>query len=176
MKDRLLLRLLRLRDDLGLAGAASLALVIFAALFYVLVVDPAQQRNEALELEIAKHAGKPAAGASGAGEKLAALYDFLRRSEAPTDWLAKLYGIATATGVELQSASYRMQPGTGGARVEQYEITLPISGSYGQIRDFVQRSLAEIPILSIDRMSLKRDERGSAVQAELRLTLHLVKT
>ena len=100
-------------------------------------------------------------------------------SEAPTDWLAKLYGIATATGVELQSGSYQTQGGPkgSGTRVERYEITLPVSGSYTQLRDFVKRSLAEIPILSIDQMSIKRQTRDDgALQAELRLTLHLVKS
>jgi hypothetical protein len=53
---------------------------------------------------------------------------------------------------------------------------LPVAGSYGQIRDFLKRSLAEIPIMSLDQISLKRAERSDAVQAELRLTLHMVKS
>jgi hypothetical protein len=76
--------------------------------------------------------------------------------------------------VELQSASYRT-PLTAG-RVERYEISVPVSGSYAQIREFVKRSLVEIPVLSIDQLSIKRQSRNEgAVQAELRLTLHRVK-
>ena len=180
MRRQALLRLARLRGELGVLGLFSLALLAAAALFYGLALKPAQEENEALTQALARHAGRPAAGQlSGAGDRLAALYKFLQKSEAPTDWLAKLYGIATATGVELQSASYQTQGGPkgSGARVERYEITLPVSGSYGQIRDFVKRSLAEIPILSIDQMSIRRQTRqDGTVQAELRLTLHLVKS
>ena len=180
MKQQVLLRLARLREELGVLGISSLALLAAAALFYGLALKPAQEKSEALAAALARHASRPAAGPpSGAGDRLAALYKFLQRSEAPTDWLAKLYGIATATGVELQSGSYQTQGGPkgSGTRVERYEITLPVSGSYTQLRDFVKRSLAEIPILSIDQMSIKRQTRDDgALQAELRLTLHLVKS
>jgi hypothetical protein len=53
---------------------------------------------------------------------------------------------------------------------------LPLTGSYAQMRDFLKRALAEIPVLSLDQMTLKREtRRDGAVQAELRLTLHMVK-
>ena len=56
-------------------------------------------------------------------------------------------------------------------------IVLPVSGSYPQIRDFLKRSLAEIPLMSVDQLALKRESRNdAAVQAELRLTLHMVKS
>ena len=175
MKDRLILAWLRFREELGLLGVCSLGVLVLAAMFFVAVVAPAQERSAELAAEIARHASSPAEHSpSSAGEKLASLYQFLKRSEAPTDWLAKLYGISTATGVEMQAASYKVQ---AGAKVDRYEITLPVSGSYVQIRDFVKRSLAEIPVLSIDQMSIKRQTRNDGVlQAELRLTLHLVKS
>jgi hypothetical protein len=40
----------------------------------------------------------------------------------------------------------------------------------------MKRSLAEIPVLSLDQLSLKREARtDGTVNAELRLTLHKVK-
>jgi hypothetical protein len=54
---------------------------------------------------------------------------------------------------------------------------LPVAGSYPQIREFLRRSLAEIPVLSLDQINLKRENRNDgAVNAELRLTLHMVKS
>ena len=105
-------------------------------------------------------------------EKVGAVYQFLEKEEEVTDWLAKLHGIGAATGVQLKSASYRTQ-GTD-ARIVRYEILLPVSGSYPQVRDFLKRSLAEIPVLSLDSFSIKRNEK--TLQAELRLTLHMVKS
>ena len=175
MKDRVILNLLRLREELGPLGVFSIALLVAAALFFGLVLKPAQERADELDLELAKHSSRAVSTEpAGAGDRLAALYKFLQRSEAPTDWLAKLYGIAVATGVEMQSASYRTPLATG--RVERYEISVPVTGSYAQIREFIKRALVEIPVLSIDQLSMKRQSRNDGtVQAELRLTLHRVK-
>jgi Tfp pilus assembly protein PilO len=176
MKDRLNTLVRRAREEIGLLGFVSAALLAASAAFHLSVVEPMTERNRDLESALARHTRTAAPGqASAVGDKLSTLYKFLERSEAPTDWLAKLYGIGTATGVELQSATYRTQQ--AGGRVERYEIVLPVSGSYAQIRDFLKRSLAEIPVLSLDQISLKRENnKEGAVQAELRLTLHLVKS
>ena len=61
--------------------------------------------------------------------------------------------------------------------MQRYEIVLPLTGSYTQMRDFLKRSLTEIPVLSLDQITLKRENRREGtVQAELRLTLHMVKS
>ena len=40
----------------------------------------------------------------------------------------------------------------------RYEIVLPVTGSYGQIRDFLKRARAEIPVMSIDQVTLRKEE------------------
>jgi Tfp pilus assembly protein PilO len=162
-------RLLVLRDQLGPAGLASLALLAAAVAFFALAVQPLEQKERALRAAIEGHAGRPQAQLGA--DRVAAFYRFLERKEETTDWLAKLHGIARASGVELRSAVYRTQ--AAGARLERYEIVLPVSGSYAQVRDFLKRALVEIPVLSLDQVSLKRESRNDArVQAELRLAIH----
>jgi len=167
-------KLLRLRSELGPAGMAGVVLLAAAALFMLLVLHPLEDRARDVQ---ARAAGRPAVAsqAGNAGEKVGALYRYLDKPEETTDWLAKLYAIGKATGVELQSANYKLQQ--PGSRVERYEIVLPLTGSYGQMRDFLKRALAEIPVLSLDQISLKRESRKEgAVRAELRMTLHKVKS
>jgi Tfp pilus assembly protein PilO len=169
-------KLLRLRDALGSLGLASLVLFSAAAAFHLMVVKPLEARNKELSARVSRQ-GPTADSAqpSSAADKVTAVYRFLQKDEETTDWLAKLYGIGTATGVQLKSANYRTQKTAG--RIVRYEIALPVAGSYPQIRDFLQRSLAEIPVMSIDQLTLKRESRNDgAVHAELRLTLHLVKS
>jgi hypothetical protein len=172
-------RLLALRGELGLTGLIAIALLAGTALFYKGALEPLQARNERLSSELARQTRQAAPGQAGAGAsgKLETFYSYLGHTEAPTDWLAKLYGIGRATGVELQSGNYRTQPPAPNAgRVERYEIVLPVSGSYTQLREFLRRTLTEIPVLSLDQMTLKREGRNDGdVQAELRMTLHLVK-
>ena len=148
---------------------SALAVLATALAFSVLVVRPLEERSRLLLSRI----GPEAAGSADA--KVAAVYRFLKKEETPTDWLAKLYGIGRATGIELQSATYSAaQPG---GRIQRYEIVLPVAGTYTQLRDFLKRATAEIPVLSVDQMSLKRESRNDgALQAELHLTLHMVQS
>ena len=162
-------RIRKVQDALGPLGLAALALIVGALLFLVLVVKPLQQKNELLSVP-----SQGARGGAGTGEKLAEFYDYLRKSGDATDSLAKLHAIGKATGVEIASASYRTAQA---GRLERYEMVLPLAGSYAQIRDFLRRALAEIPALSLDQVSLKRESRNEGVvHAELRLTLHKVKS
>jgi len=60
--------------------------------------------------------------------------------------------------------------------MERYEITLPLAGSYAQIRTFLENALIEIPVMSLDQVAFRRERASELqVQAEVRVTLHLVK-
>lgn len=162
---------LDLRHEIGSLGLLSLAIVAAALAFSICVVQPLEAKGRTLAERLARAPGGSAAGPA-APEKLGELYEYLDKPEQTTDWLAKLYAIGHATGVELQSATYRSERA---GRIERYQIVLPVSGSYAQMREFVDRALTEIPVLSLDQMSLKRESRrAGAVQAELKLTLHMV--
>jgi len=159
-------RVLDLRHELGAVGTAALVVLAAAGMFFLMVLQPMQDERVRLERALSKN---PPRNQTSLNE----FYGFLESKQETTDALAKLYAIGTATGVDLQSGTYKTQ--AVGARLERYELALPVSGSYAQIRDFLNRALAEIPALSLDQMTLRRDGRNQgAVQAELRLTLHKV--
>jgi hypothetical protein len=158
-------RVLDLRHELGGVGAAALIILAAAGVFFIMVLQPMQDERARMQGALSKKPGSQA--------NLAGFYGFLEsKDESTTDALAKLHAIGTATGVAMQSGNYRTQQAAG--RLERYELQLPVSGSYAQIRDFLNRALAEIPALSLDQMTLRRDGRNDAVQADLRLTLHKV--
>jgi hypothetical protein len=166
----------KIRDELGLTGLAALFLFAAAGVFFTLVLQPLKDKSQVLESRAGKVRDAGQGQASNGSDKVGAVYAYLKKPETTTDWLAKLYAIGSATGVELQSASYKSQA-TPGTNLERYEIVVPLSGSYTQMRDFLKRSLAEIPVLSLDQVSLKRESRREGtVQAEVRLTLHMVKS
>lgn len=168
-------RMLRtLREGLGFSGILAVALLGCALVFWQLGVQPIEAKNRLIEERIAK-AARGAAPATVSGEKLAAFYRQLEKGEDTTDWLAKLYGIGKATGIELASANYRVHQ--AGDRVERYEMVVPLTGNYRQVREFLRRALAEIPVLSLDQLTLKRESRSDGVvQAEARLTIHRIKS
>jgi hypothetical protein len=160
----------RFRKELGTAGLVAIALIAFALAFTGFVTKPLEEKSQLLQ----DRGSRKSQAAQPGAEKVAAVYEYLAKPEEPTDWLAKLHGIGTATGVHIKSANYKALPAEG--RIERTEIVLPVSGSYSQIRDFLKRSQAEIPVMSIDQINLKRAEKGDLVQAEMRLTLHMVKS
>jgi Tfp pilus assembly protein PilO len=165
-----------MRDELGITGLAALLLIAAAGVFFTFALQPLKEKNRLLESRAGMVRDLAPGQAGNAAAKVGAVYEYLDKQEKTTDWLAKLYAIGAATGVELQSASYKSQAAQG-SRVERYEIVLPLTGSYTQMRDFLKRSLAEVPVLSLDQISLKRENRREGtVQAELRLTLHMVKS
>ena len=160
-------------ERIGVAGVAAIGLLAAALFFSNFMVKPLEQKNLSLT-EAATRQGRKADSAQS-GEKVAAVYEYLRKEEDTTDWLAKLHGIGSATGIQMRTASYRTQPTEG--RIVRYEIVLPVTGSYGQIRDFLKRAALEIPVLSIDQVTLKKEEKkGGSLHAEMRLTLHMVKS
>lgn len=169
-----------IHDQLGAPGLAALALLAGAVLFLVIAVKPLEARNEQLEKQLARTLRQdPASGyslprASVPAAQLVAFYQFFESERTANDWLARLHAIGREAGVEFRSAGYRMRD--TGTRVERYEIALPVTGSYAQIRAFLESALAEIPVLSLDQVSFSKQNVSEPwVQAELRLSLHLAK-
>jgi hypothetical protein len=166
----------RLRRGLGAPGLAALALALATGAFSAAVLGPLEEHNAALAAEAARGEApaRRAPGSRDASAKLAAFYRFFDTREEPTDWLAKLHAIAGAVGVEIRAAEYRLKD--GGGRLDQYEITLPLTGNYSQLRAFLENALIEIPVASLDAVALRRERGDDArVQADVRLTLHLAK-
>jgi Type II secretion system (T2SS), protein M subtype b len=158
----------RLRDMLGVSGLVAVVLLLASVAFSSFFLAPLEERNRAVLSALSR---KPATGLPGA-DKVEAVYDHLRTDADTTDWLAKLHTIGAATGVQLKSASYRTLKTD--ARIVRYEIVLPATGSYAQLRDFLKRALEDIPVLSVDSLSMKRVD--DQIHAEMRLTLHMVKS
>ena len=160
----------RLRETLGLSGLIAIALLVAATAFSSLFLARIEERNRALLTALSRKAQAPALPGA---DKVDAVYEHLRKDEQTTDWLARLHAIGTATGVQLKRASYRTLKTD--SRIVRYEIVLPAAGSYAQLRDFIKRALEEIPVLSLDQITMKRGASAeSDIQAEMRLTLHMV--
>lgn len=168
----------RIRAELGGLGGIALAFLAAAFAFHVWVLLPLEAHSERLEERLAGQARtgvrEPNAirTASPAG-KVAAFYQYFEREESTVEWLAKLYAIGKAVGVELRTAEYRLTETR--QRLARYEVVLPLSGSSSQVRAFLENVLNEIPIASLDQVNLRRKRATDAqVEAEVRLTLHLL--
>lgn len=102
--------------------------------------------------------------------------DFRARLASPKDrgdLLKSLFKLAADANVTLVQADYRLQPDADCA-CQQLQITLPVKGTYVQVRTFVEAALANIPALALDEIAFRRETvKNPNVEARLRLSLYL---
>lgn len=172
-------RLRREIGRLGTMGVVGIGLLVFAVAFYLSAVRPGERalgalRAEARDLERQLQMG----GSLGArertpAEQLAAFYAFFPAADQTSVLLKRINTAAGARGLELQSGEYRMQRREG-TRLARYEITLPVKGSYTQVRDFVADVLAAMPAAVLEEVNLRRESIESArLEARVRFTVYV---
>src|SRR5204862_5148951 len=87
------------------------------------------------------------------------------------DELDRVYSLARAARLAVLQVEYRLETPPFG--IAFYRITLPIRGTYPQIRQFVAATLKSMPIASLDALRFERKKAGdSQLEAQLRLTVY----
>ena len=170
-------KLRQIQHDLGALGIGALLLLAASVSFQLAAVGPLEDKAKRLSEQL--QARPPATRADGMKiisptsqpARVAEFYRFFDNGERIEDSLAKIYGIAAAAGLQLRTADYRLSDPR--ARLERYEISLPVQGTYTQIRLFLESCLRELPTLSLDRTLLRRkNANDTRIEADIVLTLH----
>jgi len=159
--------------SLGLPGAAALVCLAAAAVLALQVTPSWEAQAEELAVQQAQlrrswRAQGPALGADTPTRFLAALPPAGERQQR----LADLLEIGVRLGLEIQRSEQRLVPDAGSG-LERLRVSLPVQGSYAQLRQYLGAALAHDPALSLDSLHLRRSQRESPVlQADLVWTLH----
>lgn len=160
---------------------AAFALAAFGVGFQLSVVEPAEQQRVALEEQLRDMRARVDRAANN-GElqrynphwQLDAFYQHFPGEETIPDWLGQVHAAARAHRLELLQGQYRFAEEEGKGRLARYQVTLPLQGSYTDIRGFIDQILAEVPIAALDGIGFERQKIGeSSVQATVRLSLYL---
>jgi hypothetical protein len=89
------------------------------------------------------------------------------------DYVGSLLSLAKSLGMTAQSGEYKLGCDAK-LRLCRYRIRLPLMGSYGQLKFFVEQSLQTLPMASLDEFSLRRDTIGTTdLEASLVFTVYL---
>lgn len=170
----------QLGERLGRPGRIGIGLLVASATFFVSAVLPlqaelAQALGEAGSLQqryqmSAGGEGKPRLTVE---QQLSAFYDFFPAGASVPQWLGKVHAAAERNSLLLQTGEYKLLREKGW-KLARYQITLPVRGSYPQVRAFLADALAAVPAMVLEDISLKRDSAGAAMlEARLRFTLYL---
>ena len=170
----------RLRNELGTLGLAAVVLLAASLAFLHGVIRPLEEESARLDAKLDRMGGTRRAGGSpfvrtaAAEDKVARFYRFFTREESATDWLARIQNIGEQVGVRMRSADYRLDPTR--SRLDRYQISFPVAGTYAQVRAFIENALNDIPVLSLDRVTLRRKRVGDPqVEADVVMTLYLLR-
>lgn len=166
-------------EALGMPGIIGTALLAFCAAAWFSLFAPARDERDLLRLESDK-LERRSRGADGgvdrprsAPEQLATFYAFFPGAGSTPDWLAKINAAATAQGLSLASGEYKIAKAAT-PRLARYQITLPVQGTYPQVRAFVGAVLQEVPAAVVEEVSLKRETVNSPrIEARIRITLYI---
>jgi hypothetical protein len=174
----LLWSLRRQVSAMGWPGVGGVVLIALSLAVVASAIVPLETRigelKADLELLRAKLQAAPAAaGSAGTGDALTNFYAFFPPLGSTPEWLQRIFGLAEAQGLRLEAGEYKLKRETD-FKLARYELTLPVRGSYPQIREFVSQVLTEVPASSLDELSLRREDPGSStVEARIHLTLYL---
>ena len=170
--------MVRMLARMGWPGAVGLGLAVFCAVFYWSWLLPMQAKLDAVR-QSAAQAGDEASLLAGkprplsAEEKLASFYQFFPRTSGVPDQLEKVYAAAERQALRLDQGDYRaVREGVG--KLVRYQITLPVKGTYPQIRQFVTGVLTDVPSIALENIQFERQKVGETnIEAKIRLVMYL---
>jgi Tfp pilus assembly protein PilO len=167
-------------EQFGWPGVIGLALIVFATTLHFSALVPlaaqrANLRTEAETLQARLKAGESIAKrpAASVGEQLGTFYAFFPKPDTTAEWIGRINAAARAKGLTLASGEYKLER-RADHKLARYQMTLPVTGTYTQIREFVGAVLADVPAAALDEITLRRDAVTSAtLEARIRLSLWL---
>jgi len=177
-------RLLALRAGPVTLGAIAVVLLSLGAAAWFLFTLPQLERERETLTEQARQARRQASAVPAALpavvpvaaiplDNLDAFYGALGQRRYAEQQLKTLFGLAAKSGLVLNQGEYKSARDRN-ARVNTYQVNLPVKGSYAAIWQFSLAALRAIPYASLDDISFRRDNIGDpTVEARLRFTLYL---
>lgn len=162
---------IQLVECVGASGAMALVILSMTVGYYLHTVWPLERRLAAMGSDIVMAANKE----QRVSDPTVQVEDFRAffQGRDLEGQLKALHEAGAAAGVAVKRIEYRMLDDQR-ARLRQYQIVMPVTSSYPDIRKFVSIALAKVPAMSLDHIGFQRKRVGDAtVDAELRFTLFL---
>lgn len=163
-------------ERLGLPGVIGLGLLVFSAVYIVTTTLPARERAAGLEQLLSSGSKEPVRQEGPEEEierELGRFYRFFDASNSIVDALTQVNKAVVGSGLQFEAAEYRLARESN-LRLSRYEVTLPLRGSYAQVRRFVSALLEDMPQVAIDDVTINRASvSAQEIEARLKLSIYL---
>lgn len=157
---------------LGWTGLTGLVLIVAALGAAVILLPPTQQSVTNLRTELAQtsHTSpflvKPE-------QPIREFSNLLPTRDQVPAVLGVLITQAAAAGIALDQGRYAYSPPTLN-RLARYTMEFPVKGDYAKVRNFIDRSLKQVPALGLDVLHVQRKNVGDlAVSADVGFLIYL---
>jgi uncharacterized protein YwlG (UPF0340 family) len=156
----------------------ALLVLSTAGYFAVGMTEHAKQARLAQD-EVAERARltrislNPAEANRAPGTQLQAFYGYFPAREKAPELIKSIYSAAHAESLVLAQGEYKYSPGKA-AGMGNYQVNLPVRGSYTQIRKFIVKVLNSVPSAALEEVSFRREQVGKAdLEAKIRFSIYL---
>lgn len=160
---------------LGMTGVLGFGVLLGCAGFWFSALKPLEDKIAAQRLILERQPTRTPyqqVAANPGGEELRKFLGAFPTPGELTGEVEVLHRLARRAGLELAQGEYRLErPATG---LWAYRVTLPVRGSYPQIRSFLASVLKSMPLAGIDALRFERKKAADAeLEAQVRLTLYV---
>ena len=177
--------------NLGLFGLLGLAIALGCGLFYASKIIPINdkilQHNESIQQVKLNNAEQKNLSIpinnvpqQITNDDITKFYARFPNGASLPKWLSLLNETAVKQGLLLNRGDYKLtqikstQIKANPGQLSRYEIVLPVTGRYSQIRQFIAQVLYQMPALALSEMQIKRENTlRPTVEARLVFVLML---
>jgi hypothetical protein len=177
--EQLRWKALRLMPLMGWPGILAIGLLMMCIPFYFSSISPLQENLDALRAELNKtrdHSLNQPANEHALdtpGDQLVEFYKFFPEEKTSPKWLSLMVETANKRGLALNHGEYAVARDTMG-QLRRIRITLPVEGTYPQIRQYLAELISVIPNISLENVQFERkDIVDTELQAKIKLVLYL---
>ncbi len=181
----------QIAKKLGLFGLLGLAIALGCGLFYAGKITPINdkilQHNESIQQVKLNNAEQKNLSIpinnvpqQITNDDITKFYARFPNGASLPKWLSLLNETAVKQGLLLNRGDYKLtqikstQIKANPGQLSRYEIVLPVTGRYSQIRQFIAQVLYQMPALALSEMQIKRENTlRPTVEARLVFVLML---
>lgn len=160
---------------LGAPGILGAGVLLACAGFWISALKPVEAELVAQRLafeRLSARAPYQPVSSGGRAEELRRFHNLFPSASELTDGLERVHRLARAAGLDLAQGEYRLERRAAG--LWSYRVTLPVRGTYPQLRDFLAALLKDIPTASLDALRFERKKaQETQLDAQVRVTLHV---